>query len=61
MMLTTRKREAPIEVWKYKKTGRWTWECWGPCSTDEPNLGYHDTHAEALAAALAHCAKAGAR
>lgn len=55
--------EPHLEVWKFSNH-TWTWVCWSNnCDTHwAPNYGpEYPTHAEALAAALAHCAKAGKR
>ncbi len=54
-------RVSHLEVWKYTDNPPvWTWDCdRGRCGDSG---GRHDypTHAEALAAALAHCDKARA-
>ena len=49
-------RDAPLDVWKFTDNS-WTWLCWHP-RCDENGTGTHDTHAEALEAALNHCKKA---
>ena len=52
------KHDAPLEIGKVRDTGEWIWECW---ECVEIVGDYCASWAEALAAALAHCAKAGAR
>lgn len=49
--------DPQLDIWKNLTTGAWIWRCW---NCDEMGLSSDElTHAEALAAALNHCQKAG--